>query len=365
MTANTLGRESENDGSEWAERCGYWLKALETGKPKRKRRERQSQPLILNGHGLSVSVDKGRLIIKDGHTHHPAEQLEWRFFKGELTLPPRIVIVDGSGNITLDALDWLTEQRVDLIRLKWDGRIVTIAGTDSYSADRQKVTWQIATRANEAKRVAFSVPLIEGKIQGTLFNLEHLLPESPSRDKAVEKAKTALKGIRANPPETVSELLGIEGGVAQGYFSAWRALDMKWKAVKRYPIPDEWRTYMSRSALRTRRTVQNHRATHPINAMLNYAYGMLESSVRIQAIADGYDPSIGIIHGEIIKPGRHTFVFDLMEPQRPVVDRGILKLIQEHTFSGADFMLQKDGVVRLNPELTNILIAQLGLQNNG
>ena len=358
MTANTLTRESENDGSEWAERCSYWLKALETGQPKRKRREKETRPLILNGHGLSISVDKGTLTIKDGHTHYPAEQREWRFFKGELALPPRIVLVDGSGNITtLDALDWLAEQKVDLIRLKWDGRIVTMTGTSGYSADRQKVTWQIATRANEAKRVAFSVPLIEGKIEGTLYNLKNLLPESPSRDKAIEKAKAALKAIRTDPPETVSELLGIEGGVAQGYFYAWRALAMKWKAAKRYPIPDEWRTYLSRSALRTKHAIRNHRATHPINAMLNYAYGMLESSVRIQAIADGYDPSIGVIHGEIIKPNRHTFVFDLMEPERPVVDRGILKLIQEHTFSGGDFMLQKDGVVRLNPELARNLIS--------
>ena len=141
MTANTFTRESENGNSEWAERCGYWLKALEAGQPKRKRRQKESQPLILNGHGLSIRVDKDTLIIRDGHTHYPADQRERRFFKGELTLPPRIVLVDGSGNITLDALDWLVEQRVDLIRLKWDGRIVTMAGADGYSADRRKVTW--------------------------------------------------------------------------------------------------------------------------------------------------------------------------------------------------------------------------------
>ncbi len=121
MTVEPLKRESQNDGSEWAERSGYWLKALEAGKPKRKRREKETQPLILNGHGLSISVDKGILIIGGGYTHYPAEKREWRFFKGELTIPPRIVrewrffkgeltipprivIVDGAGNITLDAL---------------------------------------------------------------------------------------------------------------------------------------------------------------------------------------------------------------------------------------------------------------------
>jgi hypothetical protein len=57
-----------------------------------------------------------------------------------------------------------------------------------------------------------------------------------------------------------------------------------------------------------------------------------------------------------------------MEPQRPVVDRSILKLVQEHSFSGADFMLQKDGVVRVNPELVKsiqkVRTADRGLDSN-
>ena len=30
--------------------------------------------------------------------------------------------------------------------------------------------------------------------------------------------------------------------------------------------------------------------------MLNYAYTVLEGEVRIKAIADGYDPTMGIMH---------------------------------------------------------------------
>ena len=30
--------------------------------------------------------------------------------------------------------------------------------------------------------------------------------------------------------------------------------------------------------------------------MLNYAYTVLKSEVRIKAIADGYDPTIGVMH---------------------------------------------------------------------
>ena len=35
---------------------------------------------------------------------------------------------------------------------------------------------------------------------------------------------------------------------------------------------------------------------HPVNAMLNYAYAVLESEIRIKAISEGYDPTIGIMH---------------------------------------------------------------------
>ncbi len=356
MPVKAQNIEPSAETHEWAERCGYWLRALEAGTPKRKRRERESSPLVLVGHGLSMQVDGGSLLIRDGHTHFPAERREYRFFKGGLDLPPRIVIVDGSGNISLDALDWLAEQNIDLIRLGYDGRIITLTGNNGYSADRQKVTWQIATRANEQKRLEFTLPLIEGKIKETLYNLEHLMKPSASTDKAIETAQAALGVLSTNPPDAVAKLYDYEGRVAQGYFYAWRDLDIKWKAGKRYPIQSEWKRYFSRSSLNTRTRIRNMYATHPINAMLNYAYGVLESTVRIQAIADGYDPSIGIAHGDAIKPQRHAFVFDLMEPIRPVTDRTIIKLIKEHTFSGADFMLQPNGVCRVNPELCRSLV---------
>jgi CRISP-associated protein Cas1 len=52
-----------------------------------------------------------------------------------------------------------------------------------------------------------------------------------------------------------------------------------------------------------------------------------------------------------------SFALDLMEPLRPVVDRAVLKLIFEETFSGAHFQLQSDGVCRLNPELARRVAA--------
>lgn len=50
-----------------------------------------------------------------------------------------------------------------------------------------------------------------------------------------------------------------------------------------------------------------------------------------------------------------AFALDHMEPMRPVVDRAILRLINNETFTGAVFSIQYDGVCRLNPELARRL----------
>jgi CRISP-associated protein Cas1 len=84
----------------------------------------------------------------------------------------------------------------------------------------------------------------------------------------------------------------------------------------------------------------NRNASHPVNAILNYAYGALQGQVRIDAIADGYDPTIGIMH----EARSSVFIFDLMEPERPVIDRKVLEFIKGHVFDPADFVIRLDGV---------------------
>jgi CRISPR associated protein Cas1 len=37
----------------------------------------------------------------------------------------------------------------------------------------------------------------------------------------------------------------------------------------------------------------NRNASHPVNAILNYAYAVLQSQIQIGAVAKGYDPTVG------------------------------------------------------------------------
>src|SRR5271169_4434883 len=82
--------------------------------------------------------------------------------------------------------------------------------------------------------------------------------------------------------------------------------------------------------------------------LLHLAYAALESEIRIKAISEGYDPTIGVMHEG--SDGSSKFLFDLMEPERPRVDRAVLDFVKTTVFDPADFTIRSDGVCRLNPE---------------
>lgn len=351
----------DHEHDEWADRSAYWLGRSEAAQPKRKRREKASTPLIFTGLNISMRVEKRTLIVRDGTTHFPQAVREYQFFKGSMDLPPRIVLIDGSGSITLDTIDWLTEQNVALIRIKFDGSNTVVMSPTGYAADPDKVAWQYATRSDAKAKLEYATGLTTQKLAATIETLEGFVPPSKLRDSAQKTALGALEFIKAGNATTSSILLGQEGKAAAAYWRAWTAIEMKWWVSKRYPIPEAWRVYRSRSSVNTGNKMLNRNADHPINAMLNYAYAALMTKMKIQAIAEGYDPMIGVLHDQRRREKEITpsFALDLMEPHRPVVDRVILKLIAEETFSGADFDLQSDGVVRVSPGLAGWIVGMM------
>jgi hypothetical protein len=56
--------------------------------------------------------------------------------------------------------------------------------------------------------------------------------------------------------------------------------------------------------------------------------------------------------------GPPAFVFDMMEPERPKMDRAVLAFLRTEALHPADFIIREDRAVRLNPELAR-RVAQL------
>jgi CRISPR associated protein Cas1 len=64
--------------------------------------------------------------------------------------------------------------------------------------------------------------------------------------------------------------------------------------------------------------------------------------------------------GKASRSASSAFVFDLMEPHRPLVDRRILEFVKGHVFHSADFIIRSDGVCRLNPEMARCVVGLAG-----
>ena len=168
----------------------------------------------------------------------------------------------------------------------------------------------------------------------------------------------ALSRLEENPPETIVELRALEANCAASYFRSWVGMPIKWRGTSRRPIPANWHSVGVRSS--PYHLAGNRNAAHPVNAILNYAYAALESETRIKAISEGYDPTIGIMHEG--SDGSSKFIFDLMEPERPRIDRAVLDFVKGHVFDPADFVIRSDGVCRLSPEMARIVVAKVSTQ---
>jgi len=339
------------DDLAWAERAAYWEGATATRRPhpgqSRTRRRKKPEALILSGHGVRLQVEHGALVVQNGFTHYPQKREAWRLFPGQRNLPDRIVMLDGNGSLSFDVLAWLSEQRIPLVQINWQGEVITVLGGNPHAADIHLVEAQ-RYAADGPRGLEISLELIKQKIQGCQATLRSFA-ESLPRERALSKLEHALEEL-AFPTTSIESLRLIEGRAALAYFGFWQTLPLNWKGTGRKPIPEDWRRMGARvSAI----SGTNRNATHPVNAMLNYVYGMLESQVRIATVAAGLDPTLGFLHAN--RPGRVALVYDLMEPLRSHADRLLLEFVMSRKFSPGDFVVNEVGVCRLHPQLARAI----------
>ena len=345
---------ANSESLNWASRSEFWCDTSDAILPKRKARERPDAPLIICGNGMSLRVEDGALIIRDGFTHYQQAQKVHRLFAGDRGNPTRIVVIDGSGTLTFSVLSWLADQRIALIRIRWTGEVEVVAGGHGFSGDRAKIEWQRRTRADDHARIAFASDLIRRKFLACVETLAAFVPETKRRDDAERMHRGSIEKLRLQQISAVTDIRGLEGQCAAQYFRAWEGMSLRW--IGKRTVPPQWQQYGSRSSFaHSGMKPTNYAASHPINAMLNYGYAVKLAKIQVEAIASGYDPTIGIFHHG--KKGNAAYAFDLIEPERPKVDAAVLRFIAENTFAVADFILTRNGVCRLSPQLARAIAA--------
>jgi CRISP-associated protein Cas1 len=251
--------------------------------------------------------------------------------------------LDSDGSISLDVIKWLSQQHIPLVLLSWQGEVVSVVGDGAVYDPRLREA-QLAAQ-NNGSGLRISIELIREKITNSRHTLE-ILPPSPVVDAAADKLQATVEVLHETPQERIDELRLVEARAAYAYFAAWQMLPLRWKGTGRKPISPEWHHVVARPLMVG---YNNRHASHPVNAMLNYAYAVLESQVRIATVSQALDPKIGYLHA--CRLGRAALVYDLMEPLRPQVDRLVLDFVHSHTLSPSDFVLGTNGICRLHPQL--------------
>ena len=341
-----------DDEALWSLRAEYWNAESESVSLKVDRRERP--PLILSGHGIRLNVHRGALVISNGLTHYPQKPEEQRIFPGDPNRPSRIVLIESDGSLTISVMKWLSEQSIPLFLITWRGEVVSaISGDGLIDVDLRRA--QLEAEANGAG-LELSKLLITNKINASIETIESLDLQIVQA-RRVDGLVKVLKELEGYIPD-VERLRLIEAKGAHLYFGCWQPLPITWTGTNRRPIPESWRQIGSR----TKYTGSNRHANHPINALLNYGYAVLESQVTISATANGLDPTIGYLHS--CRKGRNALIYDLMEPLRPVVDRHILRLVRSRKFTPVDFTLNGKGVCRLHPDLSKHVAESLSINRD-
>ena len=123
--------------------------------------------------------------------------------------------------------------------------------------------------------------------------------------------------------------------------------------IIKHKIPIEWRGFAQRAS---GISGNGYKATHPVNTILNYAYAILAGQVERALQIAGLDVAVGSLHAD--QDGRASLVYDLMEPMRPIVDQVIFNWMMMQRWRRADFVIDRQGVIRVHPQLGRVVVTK-------
>jgi CRISPR-associated endonuclease Cas1 len=290
--------------------------------------------ITLFGHGITVNVDRGHLILKDGIGPNRFEARLPRVGHGLR----RLVVVGSDGFVSLAALRWLADQDASFVMLERNGSVLATTGP-ARSSDARLRRAQALTVGN-GTALEISKELIRKK----LIAQERLLAEripSPVAEQAIAEARE-----RITKATSIDAIRVLEAQAAYAYWSGWRNLAVNFPTKDLKRVPEHWRSFGTRiSPL----TGSPRLSVNPPNAMLNYLYAVLESECRLAAAALGLDPGLGFMH--VDSRQRDSLPCDLMEPIRPQIDAYVFDCISRAPLSRDWFFEQRDGNCRLMSSL--------------
>lgn len=227
------------------------------------------------------------------------------------------VALMGNVQLTAQAVATLLAKEVDVVFLSTYGTFRgRLAGAGSKNARLRHR--QLLALGDESRTLAIAKAIVDGKINNQRVLLQRqrrrneMTPpgdgsRGPADPQRFDRALAGMMRMRrvGAGANNLASVRGYEGKAAAYYFDAIRALltpDWRFERREYYPPPD------------------------PFNALLSFAYSLLQKDVFAAVNRVGFDPYLGFFHE--LDYGRPSLALDLMEEWRPVIaDALVLELV--------------------------------------
>jgi CRISPR-associated endonuclease Cas1 len=295
--------------------------------------------LVVDGFGVALRVRYGKLHVEDGLGRQRRSIVLDRAGSGL----ERLVLIGKTGSITLEALAWLRAIGAALLQIGHDGEV--LAHSVPFGYDGHPIRRAQALAVTNGLDLAIARELIVGKLDGQRRILVRLGADVGEFD----KLRAALDGA-----DSIERVRVTEANAAAVYFPAWRDVRTRFRERDLPRIPARWLRADSRASVLTGAP---RAATSPINAMRNYLFACLESEARLALLAQGLDPTLGVLHAD--QRNRDSLALDAMEPVRADVDAFLLDLLEDREFTARDFAELPNGICRIAAPLTHELALTL------
>jgi CRISPR-associated protein Cas1 len=255
----------------------------------------------------------------------------------------RLVLIGHAGYVTLEALAWLRAIGAALVQIGRDGEV--LAQSVPYGYDGHPIRRAQALAVTNGLDLLIARDLIARKLEGQ----RRILVRLGADLREFDKLRAALDTV-----DSIERVRVIEANAAALYFPAWRDVPIRFRERDLARIPARWLRCDSRASVLTGAP---RAATSPINAMRNYLFACLESEARLALLAQGCDPTMGVLHAD--QRNRDSLALDAMEPVRAEVDAFLLDLLEDREFTPRDFGELPDGICRIAAPLTHELALTL------
>jgi len=309
--------------------------------------------LLITGFGTSINVDKRKLIITNR-----LKDTRLEFYPHKISHDG--IIIDGhTGNITFEAMRWLSKHNINLTLLNWNGQLLANVMPEQPKSGKLRIK-QYQKYLNSTDRFEIALKIVQTKIEHSLNLLEELSKFYESVDvskirKSVEKEDLFLLDIMKNGEnqdisKSIKQLMTYEGRIAGIYLENLTAV-----FNKLYPE-------FNFTGRKNKTNSRNCNASDEINALLNYGYAILESEIRKGINSVGLDYSIGFLHE--INQSRTPLVYDIQELFRWLIDISVIQLLEEKKIKKSDFIITENYHTRLGEDVAKLLIEKINSNFN-